>query len=75
MVIDSVVTQLKQEVARINQAVAALEVLNRTGLRRGGASKVSQNMRASGPRHHTMNAAALAQDSRCSASAVGKTTS
>jgi hypothetical protein len=39
MVIDSVVTQLKQELARINQAIAALEALNATGPRRGRLSK------------------------------------
>src|SRR5215472_17265084 len=61
MVIDSVVTQLKQEVSRINQTIAALEVLNRMGLRRGGASRLSQNMRTSGPRRRTMSAAARAR--------------
>jgi hypothetical protein len=61
MVIDSVVTELKQEVARINQAIAALEVLNRTGLRRRGTSRVSQITQASRPRHRTMSAAARAR--------------
>src|SRR6516162_3004627 len=61
MVIDSVVAQLKQEVARIDQAIAALEVLNRTGLHRRGASKASQNLRASGPRRRTMSASARAR--------------
>src|SRR6516165_2314765 len=61
MVIDGVVTQLKQEVARINQAIAALEILNRTGPRRRSASKVSQSMQASRPRHRTMSASARAK--------------
>src|SRR5215831_15857355 len=61
MVIDSVVAQLKQEVARINQAIAALEVLNRTGPRSRGASKDGQGMQASRPRRRTMSASARAK--------------
>jgi hypothetical protein len=61
MDIDSVVTQLKQELARINQAIAALEILNRTGPRRRRASKVSQSMQASRPRRRTMSEAARAK--------------
>jgi hypothetical protein len=39
MDIENLTTQLKQEVARINQAISALEVLNETRPRHGGPSK------------------------------------
>ena len=61
MDINSLVTQLMQESARINQAIAALEALNATGLRRGRLSKVSQSTQTSRPRRRTLSAAARAK--------------
>ena len=57
MDIKNVVTQLKQEVARLNQAIVALETLNGMGPRR----EVSQSMLASRPRRRTMSVAARAR--------------
>jgi len=61
MVIERVVTQLKQEVARINEAIAALEALTGTESRRSGTSRVIRSMQASRPRRRTMSAAARAK--------------
>ena len=61
MVIERVVTQLKQEVARINEAIAALEALTGTESRRSGTSNIGRSMQASRPRRRTMSAAARAK--------------
>ena len=57
MDIQSIVAQLKQELGRIEKAIAALAGLDHSALRRGRAPKPSKSTR----RRRTMSAAARAK--------------
>jgi hypothetical protein len=61
MDIQSVLTQLRQEASRIENAIAALVGLESTSPRRGRPPKVSQGGRAAGRKRRTMSAAARAK--------------
>ena len=61
MDIQNVVAQLRQEVARIEQAIAALVGLGSRPVRRGRPSKASYGKQASLKRHRRMSAAARAR--------------
>ena len=61
MVIDSVLAQLKQELARINQAIAALEALTGTESPRSRTSKGIQSMGPTRLRRRRMSGAARAK--------------
>lgn len=61
MDIESLVTQLRQEVTRITQAITALEALDATGVRRRGRPKLGQSTQVSVSRRRTMSPAARAK--------------
>lgn len=61
MDIQGIVTQLRQEMSRIEQAIAALVGLGSQPARRGRPPKVSQAKSASGRKRRTMSASARAK--------------
>ena len=61
MDIENLVIQLRQEVTRITQAIAALEALDKTGARRRGRPKLGQSTQVSISGRRTMSPAARAK--------------
>ncbi len=61
MDIQSVLTQLRQEATRIENAIAALVGLDSSTPRRGRPPKVGQGVQATGRKRRTMSAAARAK--------------
>src|SRR5664279_2704833 len=61
MDIQSVVTQLRQEMSRIEQAIAALVGLGSQPARRGRPPKVTSGVQAGGRKRRTMSASARAK--------------
>jgi hypothetical protein len=61
MDIQSILTQLRQEASRIENAIAALVGLGSQPTRRGRPPKASRGTETSGPKRRTMSAAARAK--------------
>jgi hypothetical protein len=61
MDIQGTLEQLRQELSRIDRAIAALEQLGQAAPRRGRPPKMNQVSPAAGPKRRTMSAAARAK--------------
>ena len=61
MDIENIVNQLKQERARIDQAISALDESSQLATRRGRPPKATQTSQPAGPKRRTMSAAARAK--------------